>query len=52
MRSGFVSIVGRPNVGKSTLVNKLEREKDAFVIQKQGRNRSFIRSVYTEKDPH
>ena len=50
MRSGFVSIVGRPNVGKSTLINKLVGEKIAIVSDKQGTTRSLIQGVYTDKD--
>ena len=50
MKSGFVSIVGRPNVGKSTLINKIVGEKIAIVSDKQGTTRSLIQGVYTDKD--
>ena len=50
MRSGFVSIVGRPNVGKSTLINKIVGEKIAIVSDKQGTTRSLIQGVYTNED--
>ena len=36
MRSGFIAIVGRPNVGKSTMMNKLIEEKVAIVSNKSG----------------
>lgn len=50
MRSGFVSIMGRPNVGKSTLINKIVGEKIAIVTDKQGTTRSLIQGVYTSDD--
>lgn len=50
MRSGFVSIMGRPNVGKSTLINKIVGEKIAIVTDKQGTTRSLIQGVYTTED--
>ncbi len=39
MRSGFVSLVGRPNVGKSTLFNRLTKTRDALVADQPGLTR-------------
>lgn len=50
MRSGFVSIVGRPNVGKSTLLNKIVGEKVAIISDKQGTTRSLVQGIYNEED--
>lgn len=48
--SGFVSIVGRPNVGKSTLMNHLVGEKVAIVSNKPQTTRNKIQSVLTTED--
>ncbi len=46
-RSGFVAVVGRPNVGKSTLVNKILDEKITIVSNKAQTTRHQIRGVLT-----
>ena len=50
MRSGFVSLIGRPNVGKSTLLNALINEKIAITSDKAGTTRNVIQGIYNEKD--
>ncbi len=50
MRSGFVSIIGRPNTGKSTLINTLINEKIAIVSSVAGTTRNTIQGVYNEAD--
>src|SRR5213078_486632 len=50
MKSGFVAVAGRPNVGKSTLVNALTQSKVAIVSDKPHTTRHQIRGVYTGAD--
>ena len=48
-KSGFVSIVGRPNVGKSTLMNNVVVEKIAIMSDKPQTTRNTIQAVYTDE---
>ncbi len=50
MKSGFVSIIGRPNVGKSTLLNAIITEHVAITSDKAGTTRNIIQGIYNEKD--
>ena len=49
-KSGYVSIVGRPNVGKSTLMNNVVGEKIAIMSDKPQTTRNTIQAVYTDEE--
>lgn len=50
MKSGFISIVGRPNTGKSTLINTIIDEHIAIVSNVAGTTRNTIQGVYHDED--
>lgn len=50
MKSGFVSIIGRPNVGKSTILNALLERKISIVTEKAQTTRNAIKGIYDDGD--
>lgn len=49
-KSGFVTIIGKPNVGKSTLVNQILGQKISIMSNKPQTTRNHIQAIYTQSD--
>lgn len=49
-KSGFISIIGRPNVGKSTFMNRVIGQKIAIISDKPQTTRNKIQGVYTKEE--
>ncbi len=50
IKSGFVTIVGKPNAGKSTLLNYIIGHKVSIATHKQNTTRNQIRGIYNDQD--
>ncbi|HAH94058.1 MAG TPA: GTPase Era, partial [Dielma fastidiosa] len=50
MKSGFIAIVGRPNAGKSTLLNAIMNQKLAIISPKPQTTRNNIQGILTTED--
>ncbi len=50
MKSGFIALIGRPNAGKSTLLNQILEKKVAIISDKPQTTRNRITGIYTRED--